>query len=42
MAMQTTGDGCGMTNRAINDLTGMRHTHTGRRPSMCSGGWWPF
>jgi hypothetical protein len=33
--------GCGATNRAINDLTGMAHTQTGRKPSGCDGRWWP-
>jgi hypothetical protein len=35
-------DGCRMRNQAINDLTGMRHTFTARRPSKCGGRWWPF
>jgi hypothetical protein len=28
---------CGVANRAINDLAGMAHTHTAKRPSGCSG-----
>jgi hypothetical protein len=39
MAMQTYRcDGCGMTNRAINDLTGMRHTYRARKPSHLKSG----
>lgn len=30
-------DGCGVINHAINDLTGMPHTHTARKPSKCQG-----
>jgi hypothetical protein len=33
--------GCGVTNRAINDLTGLRHTQTGRKPSDCKGHYEP-
>jgi hypothetical protein len=29
--------GCGVTNRAIHDLAGMRHTTTGHKPSGCTG-----
>jgi hypothetical protein len=34
-------DGCGVLNRACNDLTGMRHTVTARRPSRCGGRYQP-
>jgi hypothetical protein len=30
-------DGCGVTNHAINDLTGMRHVQTANKPSNCDG-----
>jgi hypothetical protein len=30
-------DGCGVTNRASNDLSGMAHTTTGGKPSECEG-----
>jgi hypothetical protein len=33
--------GCGVVNRAINDLTGLRHTQTGRKPSECEGHYEP-
>jgi hypothetical protein len=30
-------DGCGQTNTAINDLEGMRHKLTNRKPPPCDG-----
>ena len=33
--------GCGVVNRAINDLTGLRHTQTGRKPTECEGHYEP-
>ena len=33
--------GCGVINRAINDLTGIRHTMTGGKPSGCEGSFYP-
>jgi hypothetical protein len=33
--------GCGVINRAINDLTGMAHTRTGGKPSGCQGTYRP-
>jgi hypothetical protein len=29
--------GCGVINRASNDLTGIKHTTTGGKPSGCEG-----
>jgi hypothetical protein len=29
--------GCGVINRAVNDLTGIAHTMTGGKPSGCNG-----
>jgi hypothetical protein len=34
-------DGCGVVNRAVNDLSGMAHTRTGGKPSECSGRYQP-
>jgi hypothetical protein len=31
--------GCNEKNRAINDVTGRRHTETARKPSGCHGTW---
>jgi hypothetical protein len=31
--------GCGMENRAINELAGVAHARTGRKPSGCAGRW---
>jgi hypothetical protein len=33
--------GCGVRNRAINDLSGMAHTRTGGKPSGCTGTYRP-